>query len=123
MAIPLPQNTTCDIYRTGNAPPAAPDVSAQKCHLKSDWQHGREAGEGNANVSWTHVMLVDVTVDIRDWYAGQGTNAAQDTVYIPDKNGSSYRVVFVERLQRGTSDEHKRVYLDRQAPTWPTNEL
>src|SRR5262249_44073668 len=27
MPLPIPTNTTCDIYRTGHSPPAAPDVA------------------------------------------------------------------------------------------------
>jgi hypothetical protein len=69
------------------------------------------------------VLLVDAAVDVRDGYAGaQGFNALDD-VYIPDQNGTKFRVVFVERVHRGLPTDHKCVYLDRQLPTWPTNDL
>jgi hypothetical protein len=124
MAIPIASNTTCDIYRTGVAPPAAPSVAGVACFLRPDWHAGQEAGERSVNqLTWTHVMLVDVSVDIRDAYTGQSAWTWQDTVYIPTQTGTGFNVVFVERVQRGTPHEHKRVYLDRQLPTWPTNEL
>ena len=68
-------------------------------------------------------MLIDVSVDLRDSYTGQSLHMTQDAVYVPDKNGTRFRVIFIERVQRGTPHEHKRVYLDRHAPTWPSNEL
>jgi hypothetical protein len=124
MALPIPANSTCDIYRTGNRPPAAPDVAAVPCYLSCDWRGGQEAGDrNNATLTWTHVMLVDVSVDIRDAYTGQSIFSQQDTVFVPDQSGTPFVVIFIERLQRGTAHEHKRVFLDRRTPTWPTNEL
>jgi hypothetical protein len=125
MALPIAPNTTCDIYRVGVAPPAAPSVAGVPCFLKADWRAGQEAGDrpGSGALNWTHVMLVDVSVDIRDVYAGQVAPAPQDSVYVPDQNGTRFLVMFIERVQRGSSQEHKRVYLERQLPVWPTNEL
>ena len=124
MALPIPPNTTCDIYRTGTGPPATPAVKNVPCFLQCDWRGGQEAGEHVISaLVWTHVMLVDAGIDIRDAYTGQCTTTTQDTLYIPDKNGTGFGVVFVERLQRGTPHEHKRVFLDRKTPTWPTNDL
>ncbi len=126
MSLPLLPNTTCDIYRNGHAPPAAPDVAGVACYLQADWRGGQEAGD-RASVApmlaWTHVMLVETSVDVRDLYTGGLTGSAQDTVYIPDKNGSPFKAVFVERVYRNQMQDHKRVYLDRQTPNWPTNEL
>jgi hypothetical protein len=124
MSLPIPANTTCDIYRTGTRPPASPSVSGVPCYLQSDWRGGNEGGDRAVNaLSWTHIMLVDVSVDIRDAYTGQMTSTIQDTVFVPDQTGTAFNVIFVERLQRGTAQEHKRVFLDRQTPSWPTNEL
>jgi hypothetical protein len=124
MALPVPSNTSCDIYRNGNAPPAAPDVAGVPCYLTCDWRGGQEAGDRNSvNLTWTHVMLIEINVDLRDSYVGRGIFSQQDTVYLPDQSGTAFVVVFVERLQRGTAHEHKRVFLDRQQPTWPSNEL
>ena len=124
MALPIQTNTTCDIYRFPNTPPAAPAVSAVPVFLLPDWFRGQDAGErGNAALTWTHIMLVDAAVDIRDMYAGQATMTMQDSLWVPDQNGTRFSVVFIELVQRGTPNVHKRVYLDRLQPTWPSNEL
>ena len=126
MTMPVAPNTTCDIYRNGNNPPAAPNVAAVACHLRPDWRAGQEHGDRATlpvGFCWTHVLLVDVSVDIRDAYAGALAFMQQDSIYVPDKNGTGFKVVFVERVFRGQTQDHKRVYLDRAVPTWPTNEL
>jgi len=124
MSLPVPANTTCDIYQTGVAPPADPSVAAVPCCLQPDWRGGQEGGERGVDaLAWTHIMLIDVNVDIRDAYTGHAGHAFQDTVYIPDKDGTAFVVTFIERVLRGTAHEHKRVYLDRSSPNWPTNEL
>ena len=125
MSLPLAPNTTCDIYRNSNIPPAAPDVAGVSCFLKGDWRGGQEAGDrpNSGGATWTHVMLVDVSVDIRDGYTGAMTLLLQDAVYVPDKTGTRFVVVFIERVDRGTPHEHKRVFLDRLVPSWPTNNL
>jgi hypothetical protein len=76
---------------------------------------------------WTHFALVPLNTDIRDPYLGGLTglnvSAGQDTVYVPDKNGTKFQVVFVERLNRGTAQDCLRAYLQRTAPSWPTQQL
>ena len=121
MALPQPPNTTCDIYRAGTAPPAAPAVAAVPCVLRPDWTNGRQASAGTRD--WTHVLFVGPDVDLRDAYTGAGGATAQDSVYVPGPAGTRFRVVFVERVGAGTAGEHKRAYLDRQLPGWPTNAL
>ena len=119
MALPIPSTTTCDIYRNGVAPPAAPTIAGVPCVLQNDWRGGQEAGDRQANaLTWTHVMLIDAAVDIRDCYSGACTNSPQDSVYIPDGTGTQYHVIFVEAALSGTANAHQRVYLDRQAPVW-----
>src|SRR6516165_227098 len=101
MANPYRPNTTCDIYRTGHAPPAAPDVAAVPIALHGDWEKGQGAGTRNKpNLVYTHKAHMEITVDIRDCYTGASTDTTQDTVYIPDKNGVSYKVVFIARVNR-----------------------
>src|SRR5436305_11351394 len=110
-SLPTAANTTCDVYRSGNAPPAAPDESAVPCFLRPAFREGEEATEGRS--PYTHVMLVAADVDVRDWYVGGGSYSTQDTVYVPSGGAVSYRVRFIERVGRGTPLDHKRVYLDR----------
>jgi hypothetical protein len=124
MAIPNTPNTTCDIYRFGSAPPADPDVAGVSCHLKADFRERVEAGESRApEFCYTHVLLVDATVDVRDDKDLLMADGDPDTVYVPNRNGTPFEVRFVERQQRGTPADHKKVYLDRKQPAWPTNEL
>jgi hypothetical protein len=125
MALPVPPNTTCDVYRNGNSPPSDPDVAGVPGHLTPAFRAGMEMNEAAviSAICYTHVLLVETATDIRDAYAGQRVYMEQDTVYVPDQDGTAFRVMFVERVGRGLANDHKRVYLDRQAPTWPTNEL
>ena len=132
MALPFATNTTCDIYRSGNAPPAAPDVAGVACRLLPDFTTSHEAATaGSTTLRWTHVLLVDAGTDLRDGYKGYGVTkvgqeadpASWDTVYVPDRNGTPFAVVFVERVGLGTGADHKRAYLQRQQPTWPTNNV
>jgi hypothetical protein len=72
MAVPLPLNTTIDIYRSGTAPPATPAAAGIPCHLKADWVGGQEHGERNrpAVNNYTHIALVDPATDLREtWLA------------------------------------------------------
>jgi hypothetical protein len=42
---------------------------------------------------------------------------------VPDQNGTPFYVIFIEMVNKGTANVVKRVYLDRRAPTWPTNNI
>ncbi len=122
MALPY-SNTTCDIYRPGNAPPAAPDLAGVKCALEPRGQSALTTG------TYTHVLLVGPTVDIRDGFiAGSFSFDATraDVVYVPDRNGVKYLVVLVRRKGRGTALDHKQVLLERVSGSsidWPTNDV
>src|SRR5262245_16633511 len=120
----LPANTTCDVYRNSNAPPAAPDVAGVPCLLQPDYARGRSAA-GFDQVGWTHVLVIGLATDVRDgWSAGAPLQpGAYDRVYVPDRDGTPFSVVFVERVGRGTAQDCKRVYLLREQPTYPTNEV
>jgi hypothetical protein len=120
MALPVPPNATCDIFR--QSAPLVPAVTGVPCCLRPDYRGGQEAGNGLVR-PWTHIMLVDVAVDIRDAYTGALTFSDQDTVAVPDQSGTVFKVTFVERVNRGSAGEHKRVFLDRQTPSWPTNNV
>lgn len=121
MALPFAPNATCDIYRAGNAPPSAPDVAGVSCHVRPAYREGRERGDSEAaQLRYTHVLSVDLAVDVRDDFSaftGSATN--RDVLYIPDQTGVGFQVNFVERVNRGGSGDHKRVYLDRKLPAWP----
>jgi hypothetical protein len=119
MALPY-TNTTCDIYRAGNAPPAAPDVPGVKCALEP-------MGQSTLTTeNYSHVLLVSPTTDIRDDLSSTftaGINA--DSVYVPNKNGTKFQVILVRRRGRGTALDHKYVLLNRVqgGVNWPTNDV
>jgi PKD repeat protein len=121
--LPWPANTTCEIYRSGNAPPANPDVLGLKSiHLISCFQRGREVGETeNEAIRFTHIAYAELTTDIRDNINNFVQGASPDTIYIPDKNGIGYKVAFVERVNRNTPTDCKKIYLNRKLPSWPLN--
>jgi hypothetical protein len=130
MGLPVVPNTTCDIYRSANAPPAAPDVAAVQIQLLPAFAESHRTGTSSVSTwRWTHVAIVPLEVDIRDPYIGGGPTGEtapagnQDSIWVPDKNGTQLRVMFVERVGYGTPHDHKRVYLMRQSPSWPTNNL
>jgi hypothetical protein len=125
-------NTTCDVYRNGNAPPAAPDVAGVKCLLTPDFANGHTAAlQNTTTLRWTHVLLVGPGVDVRDGYTVSNVTFGEegvdgtvnDFVYVPNKNGTKFGVIFVERVGLGTGGDVKRVYLQRYQPAWPTNNL
>ncbi len=124
MATALPGNSTCDVYHGGSAgPPAAPDVAAVSGRLLADFGGRMELGESeDKQFRYTHVLLVDAGADIRDGF-GAWASGGGDTVYIPDKNGTAFRVVHVEITSPGGAGAARRVYLDRKLPPWPTNNL
>lgn len=110
-------NTTCDIYRSGNGPPAAPDVAGVRLYLKSAFVAGQEQAEGTSSISFTHIAIVPLDTDVRD-------APGADSIYVPDQNGTGFTVQWVERHRTGAvSSDYKRVYLNRNVPNYPTNEL
>jgi hypothetical protein len=123
-------NGTMDVYRNGNAPPAAPDVAGVGALLSPDFAgaHGVQT-TSTTTLRWTHVALCPVTTDVRDGYTGGGpvgetvSGTGFDWAYVPDKNGTKFAVVFVERVRQAGGTDYLRVYLQRQTPAWPTNQL
>src|SRR4051812_1756223 len=102
-------NTTCDIYRVGNAPPASPDVASVKCAIEP---------KGQSTLTtpyYTHVLRVPASTDIRDDLQANSLLAGAncDKVYIPDKNGIWYKVVLVRTRGLRTALVHKEVLLYR----------
>lgn len=114
---------TIAIYRYTTAPPAAPDVTASGT-LVPAFRAGLERGEGYpGGLMFTHILIVPKATDIRDGgrLDSQTLQGVQDSVYIPDQNGTRFIVLWVERL--GNS---KRIYLQRAAGVsmaWPTTYL
>jgi hypothetical protein len=124
-------NTTCDIYRSGHAPPAAPDVAGVSISLQPDFasSHCAAVQASTTITRWTHLCAMPVTTDIRDGYTQtsapgeEAANATADSIYVPNKNGTQFLVVFVARSGYGSGADFKLVYLQRLQPSWPTNNL
>jgi hypothetical protein len=109
---PAPPNTTCDVYHQGNAPPSPPDVAAVPVFLQGRFRNLKPTATVGP---YTHVMHVAIGVDVRS-----GNN---ERVYIPNKNGTLFDVVFVQRIRAGGGNDYKEVYLNRQAVNWPSDNL
>jgi hypothetical protein len=108
------------IYRGGNAPPAAADGSFDGATLIPFHCSRRNVSVvGSISDRWTHLLIVDPGVDIRDGYNASAFTAGNaDTVYMPDANGTPYLVRYVSRVGMGTLYDRKVVYLDRGTPPW-----
>ncbi len=114
---------TIAIYRSSSAPPAAP-AGTPSGTLVPAFRGGLERGEGAGGaLMFTHILTVPKATDIRD--AGrldsQSLLGSQDSVYVPDQNGTRFIVVWVERV-----GNYKRIYLQRSAGVsvnWPTTYL
>jgi len=122
-ALPLPANATCDIYRAGRAPPSAPDVAGVSINFQHTVHHQKwkpNAAQQNAPIQvYEYIAIVPLNTDIRD--NGNG-GASQDTIYVPNQNGTPFTVVWVERIGHPSGD-FLRAYLTRNTTTFPTTNL
>lgn len=105
--LPFKTNQTCDVYRSGNAPPAAPDVPQVPIYLENRYQDIKPGSP------YTHIVRFAVGVDIRD----------TDGLVVPDQTQNTFTVVFVARVGKGTSADHKIAYVNRTNAIWPTDDL
>src|SRR5438105_1868335 len=105
MAVPMGFNNTADIYRTGRAPPSAPDVAGVPIHLCPSVAYGNNTD--GARLIWTHLISMEADVDVRDPYDVPVAAGIQDTLYVPDKNGTPFIVQFIEIRGYDTPHEHK----------------
>ena len=119
MSLPIPPNTTCDVYQGTNAPPNPPDVAGVRCYLEERFRNIKPPG-GSPSIDYDHILRVASNADIRDGYNGQ---PGPSLVFLPNQNGTRYLVVAVARVGRGTALDHKICYLQRQAVTWPSNDV
>jgi hypothetical protein len=122
MAVPSP-NTTCDIYR-GNSqgpPVGSPDVSGVKITLIERFRNIKPPVEGIPPFGvYSHILYMPPTTDVRD-----GGATGIDEIYIPNKNGTRFIVVWVARTGQGTALDIKVVYVyrDPAGTVFPTNDL
>ncbi len=118
--LPIPSNTTCDIYRTGHTPPAAPDVASVSIALQ--WASTNQKyvlQTGAAQPIYDYIAYCPLGTDIRD---NGGSGSGSDTIYVPNKNGTPYTVIWVERLTTAAGDV-LAAYLTRGTTTFPTDQV
>lgn len=123
MSLPVPPNVRVAIYRAAAPPPADAVADNVPGYLESAYDEGLEATESSPQFRYTHRLLLDGSVDIRDDFQEFDRHGPRDLVYLPDAAGTAFEVVYVERPFRGHVHDVKRVYLNRRQPSWPTPEL
>jgi hypothetical protein len=115
--------TTCDIFRPFGA--ASPTATGVACRLVACLERGRGGYASTNYLAWSHYLDVDDTVDVRDGCSrAAGTTlvsyADGDGVRVPSGAGNTtYVVVWVTMVNRGTPVQYKRAYLMRDTPAWP----
>jgi hypothetical protein len=121
--LPIMPNTICDVYHTGSpGPPAAPDIVGVPIYMVGNFPNIKPPGSSTSPFgTFSHTAYFPATVDIRDPTAAAGTGP--DTIYVPDKTGVMYTIVWIERMGRGTSLDMFRVHLTRSVYTAPNNNL
>ena len=108
-------NTTCDYFEDGHLPETdSPDLAAVPIFLDGDFMRGNL---GIDKLRWTHLLQVGGNVEIL------AADAPANRVYVPNKEGTCFEIVFVEVLERGKANSFKRVYLERKSITWPSEQL
>ena len=108
-------NTTCDYFEDGHLPETdPPDLAAVPIFLDGDFMRGNL---GIDKLRWTHLLQVGGNVEIL------AADAPANRVYVPNKEGTCFEIVFVEVLERGKASSFKRVYLERKSITWPSEQL
>jgi len=105
-------NATCDVYRLTGEPPEELVKAGVPCFLTECYDRFLESGEHGASGRFTHLLLVDAAEDVR------GDLTSCDLVYVPNVNGTRFVCLWSE-----ITGPERRCYLDRQPPTWPTNEV
>jgi len=112
---------TAVIYHAGNSPPAAPDVSLFQIEMFGNFWARVESGEGDTQAGhFTHIAIMDASIDCRDDYDEGTPGPNNDTLYYPTETGTPFTVRFVEIFKDEDGILKKRAYLDRKSPTWPT---
>ena len=110
MILPIPTNVTCDVYESGRQPPAAPDVAGLAGNLQP-WPRNIHTTP-HRYTHWLDVPLATIPVA-----------ALGGFLYVPNKGGTKFLIVGYERIRGGAAGDWIRLYLDRQAVIWPSQDL
>jgi len=115
MPFQLPNfNSIVAVYRAINPPPAAPEFLAP-CQLRYPGRGPQDLFPGPLP-QWFLCMqlLVNKTVDLRDPYSPSG----QDIVEVPAGSGRIYKVMLVDQVALGFTNEYRIAWIAKVAP-WP----
>jgi hypothetical protein len=108
--MPLPPdiapNATCDIFPQAGWP-NNPRIQGEPIFLTGAYENIKPSG------TYTHMAIFSATTDIRE----------TDSFYVQDVNGTGFNIVHLTRMGRGTPADRKVAYCNRQAVSYPTNEL
>jgi len=108
-------NTTLDYFEGGHLPVTdLPSLESIPCFLDGDFMRGNL---GIDKLHWTHLLQVAGDVEIL------AADSPANHVYVPDKDGTCFEIIFVEVIGRSRAGSFKRVFLERKAITWPSEEL
>jgi hypothetical protein len=115
-------NDTCDIYRAGRSPPAAPDVAGVPIYVIPRFTNIK--GSYGTLFTYSHIIYFPLSADIRDDYdAATGAGSSSDWFYVPDQNGIPFNIQLVTRRRVAGGGDFKEVLCTRMGiPSYPTNE-
>jgi hypothetical protein len=118
-------NTTFDFYLAPNVPWTNAIITSQPCHLDSEFEMATQHSHGsNPSFRWTHVMCIQENQQVQDtWPDNPANYVTCPAANAADQQPTPFLVVFVETVNRNTPQEYKRVFLQRQTPIWPSNDL
>jgi hypothetical protein len=117
--LPIPTNTTCDIYWQGHSPPAAPDVAGVSVCLIFRPRNIKQTPTG-VSVGWTYdyICYLPLGTDVRD----TGGASSYPLLCVPNKNGTQFSIIWVERTPLPGGD-CLTAYLRRGTTTFPTDQV
>jgi hypothetical protein len=123
MPLPIPPNVTFEVEDSLAIPPAY--TGPHRGYLRSDYRRSLEMGEGETaeDFRYTHTLDCELSVDVRDEYDAGVTSGIIFRVFVPDRTGTEFEVLFVARIDRGSALDRKRCYLRRKGPAWPTEDI
>ena len=95
------------------------------CHLEGEFEMATQHSHGDSSsFRWTHLCYVQMGLDVRDsWPSAPVNQFLSPSVLNQDGIPTIYLVVFVEVVNRNTPNAYQRLFLQRQDPDWPTQNI
>ena len=120
MVLSISPNVRIAIHRATHPPPAAATATNVSGYLDGAYAEGLVRAQTRPSLRYTHVLLLDPAVDVRDDFAEFDRTGGRDLVVL---GTTLFEVVFVERPFPGSAGDVKRVYLLRRATAWPNSNI